>query len=59
MLKFKEVHYNATIACRLRVFAGLTPTCQGADVFAGVVFAESLLFCNVAHRHVETQTVFI
>lgn len=34
-------------------------TCQGADVFTGVVFADSLLLCDVAHRHIETQTVFI
>lgn len=34
-------------------------TCQRADVFTGVVFADSLLLCDVAHRYVETQTVFV
>lgn len=34
-------------------------TCQGADVFTGVIFTDPLLLCDVAHRHVEAQTVFI
>ncbi len=41
------------------MFVRVSSTCQSADVFTGVVFAQALLLCDVGHGHIQAETVFI